>query len=281
MTLLFMAIEFAGGLVFNSLALVSDAAHMLMDALALGIAMFAGLLSKRGRDRKRTYGYQRMEVLGGLVNATLLLILIVFIVRESAERIRELPEVQGLGMSLVAAIGFGVNLVVLSILHPVRHEGINLRGAFLHVLGDLLGSVAALVAGLTIWFFGWRYMDPIASLLVAALILFGCIRLLRDSLHILLEGIPRGMSVERLEGSLAEVHGVEEVHDVHVWTIGGRFDILTAHVVIPQMDQWKRIRREIESLARERFGIGHVTIQAEEPSVDEGDECNQRVSEGP
>jgi cobalt-zinc-cadmium efflux system protein len=260
-----MIVEVIGGLLFNSLALVSDAAHMLMDSLALGIAIFAGVLARRGRDRKRTYGYRRMEVLGGLVNGILLLVVIVFIVMESMERFRELPEVQGAGMSVLAVVGLAVNMVVLSILHPVRNVGINLRGAFLHVLGDLLGSVATLAAGVAIWAFGWRYMDPLASLVVAALVLMGCIRLLKASLHILMEGTPRGVDTEQLQANLATVHGVEEVHDVHVWTIGGEFDILTAHVVVPRMEGWMRIRHEIEDLVRERFGIRHVTIQAEEP----------------
>ncbi|MBD3336618.1 MAG: cation diffusion facilitator family transporter [Candidatus Eisenbacteria bacterium] len=267
----FMAMEVVGGLLSNSLALLSDAAHMLMDSAALGIAMFAAVVSRRGSDSKHTYGYRRMEVLGGSINAVLLIVMAVLILKESVARFRDPPEIQGVVMSAVALVGLGVNAGAMFILHPVRNEGANLRGAFLHVMGDFLGSVSAVVAGLGVWLLGWRILDPIASLVVAGLILVGSFSLLRECLHILLEGAPRGMSVDRLVADMTAVDGVTEVHDLHVWSIGGGFDILTAHVVAEGPQTWRRIRGDLRRLVRDRYGIRHVTLEFEESKG--GDEC--------
>ena len=263
----FMAVEVAGGLLFNSVALLSDAAHMLMDAGALGIALAAAVLSKRSSDRKRTYGYRRVEVLGGLVNGGLLVALTAGIVWEAAGRFRTLPSVQGAGMTVVAAVGLGVNLLALSMLRGARHGGMNARAAFLHVMGDTLGSVAAILAGAGIWLFGWRILDPAASVLVALLVLAGSLRLIRESLHILLEGSPRRLSIDRVASEIARVDGVDGVHDVHVWTIGSGLDVLTVHVVSSEGVKWPRIRREVQRLAESRFGIRHVTVQVEESAA--------------
>jgi len=270
LTVSFMAVEAAGGFFANSLALVTDAAHMLMDSLALGVALFAGGVSRRGSDAKRTYGYRRMEVLSGLANGVLLIVVSAFIVQESVQRLRSPADVDGLSMSVVAGVGLVVNAAVLVVLHPVRRVGFHVRGAVLHVMGDFLGSVAALAAGILIVAFGWRVMDPIAGLLVVLLILAGTVRLMKEAFHILLEGTPGGIDAERLKGEISSVEDVQEVHDVHVWTIGTGFDILTAHVVTGRAANGRRVRVEIENLVRDRFGIRHVTIQVEEQA---GDPC--------
>jgi len=261
-TIAYGVVEALGGWWTGSLALLSDAGHMLTDGAALGLGALAAWIARRPPSARHSYGLGRAEIVAALLNAGAMLVIIVALAYEAIVRLRAPAPVQGAVAALIAAAGLALNLFVMRRLTPHVHD-MNARAARLHVLGDVLGSVAALASGTVIALTGWTRIDPLASLAICVLIAFSSVRLLRESLHALMEGVPRGMSVEAIGGEMAGVEGVLSVHDLHVWTLSGSRTALSAHVVVRSLGQWERTRVELQRRLHERFGIDHVTLQPE------------------
>jgi len=261
-TFAFALVEAGGGWWTGSLALLSDAGHMLTDALALAFAALAAWMARRPPSERHSYGLGRAEIIAALVNASAMLAVIIVLSYEAIARLREPGEVNGGGAALIALAGLGVNLGVMRWLSPHHHD-MNARAARLHVIGDALGSVAALISGAVIALTGWTRIDPIASLLICVLIAVSSVRLIRESLHALMEGVPQGLSVDSIGSEMARVGGVVSVHDLHVWTLSGSRTALSAHVVVRNLAQWEALRRELQSRLHDKFGIEHVTLQPE------------------
>jgi cobalt-zinc-cadmium efflux system protein len=258
----FMVAEVVGGVLSNSLALLADAGHMFTDVGALGLALVAMRLAQRPPSPTKTYGYVRLEILAALVNGAALVIISGFIIKEALGRFLSAPEVDGPLMLVVAVVGLGVNITGALILRSHAGESLNMRGAYLHILGDLLGSLGAIVAGVLILTKGWMLADPIISVVIALLILVGAWRLVREATDVLLEGAPRGLDVEALVASLRKIEGLEELHDIHVWTLTSGFVAMSGHGVIDDMSMHRRILDEINDQLN-RLGISHVTFQLE------------------
>jgi len=256
--------EVIGGLLSNSLALLADAGHMLGDILALTLALLAAWSARRPPDPSRTYGYQRAEILAATLNGVALIVIAVFIVYEAWERFLDPPDVQYGLMALIAGGGLVVNLISAKLLHHHQH-GLNVRAAYLHVLGDLLGSVGALVAAGLIWLFGWKLADPLASVAIATIIVFSAIRLLLDSVNVLMEGAPAHIDTREVQDCLREIPGVSSVHDLHIWSLGGRTPMLTAHLMHDHSRPAAQVLRHATDTLRERFNIAHTTLQIEPP----------------
>lgn len=260
----FMLVEVVGGVISGSLALLADAGHMLTDAAALAFAWLAFRLAHRPADTARSYGYHRFQVLAAFVNGVVLIAIVAWILFEAVQRLREPVEILGGLMLAVAAVGLIVNIVAFFILHGANRENLNVRGALLHVLGDLLGSVAALLAAMIIIFTGWTPIDPILSVLVAMLILRSAWALVRQSTHVLLEGTPTEVDVSQLKSALVEgVAEVDDVHHVHVWTLATGKLVMTLHAHVCEDADSEQVLRTIHSICRERFGVAHVTVQIE------------------
>jgi len=260
----FMFAEVAGGIAANSLALLADAGHMLSDVAALGLSLFALWMADRRSGPEKTYGYYRIEILAALANGATLLGLSVWIVIEALGRLREPPEVAGPLMLGVAVAGLVVNLAALLVLRGGRDESLNVRGAWLHVLADALGSVQAIAAGLLIWGFGWQWADPVASILIALLVVYSSWSLLKDAVSVLMESAPGHIDVDSVRDAILGLEGVGEIHDLHVWTITSGFEALSAHVVPSNGDvETGALLRRLRGEVHERFGIDHVTVQVE------------------
>ena len=281
----FMLIEVAGGLATNSLALLSDAGHMLSDAAALGLSLFAFKFGERKGNLQKTFGYRRIEILAATINALALVAIAVFIVIEAVRRFQNPPEVATAGMLAISTLGLAVNIVVA--LYMLRggdvRENVNMRGAYLHVLGDAAGSVGAIAAALAMMCFGWGWADAAASLLVAALIVKSGWGVLKESLNILMEGSPKGVSLDGLVTRIRGVDGVLSVHDLHVWSITSGANALTAHIVVSgelSVREAERIMAEI-SHEMEHLGITHTTLQLESSDNECADEliCEVRSSD--
>ena len=263
LTLAYTAVELVGGLLTGSLALLADAAHMLSDNLALTLALVAVWLAGRPSTPERSFGYQRAEVLAALANGVLLVVLAVWILVEAWGRFTDPPEVLAGWVALVALVGLGVNLASAAILERAAHDSLNVRAALRHVLADAFGSAGVLAAAIVILVTGWGYADPIAGVLIALLVLASSWSVIRDSVHILLEGAPRGMDARELGRRMAEVPGVVEVHDLHIWTITSGFPALSAHVLVEPGDDCHARRRELEELLLREYRIGHTTLQVD------------------
>lgn len=255
-------IELIGGLASGSLALVSDAGHMFTDAAALALGWLAARIASRPPTAKHSFGYQRAEVVGALLNGLFMLVVVTIISMEALDRFRQPQPVAGGAVIVVAGIGLLINLCVAWILHS-GEQSLNTRGALLHVLGDLLGSVGALAAGVVIYFTGWTPIDPLLSLLISGLILASSIFLIRDVLHVFMEGVPAHLSLEEIGRSLAQESGALQVHDLHVWALSSNVHSLSAHVVLRNMQDWPQVLARSQQLLEERFGITHVTLQPE------------------
>ena len=255
-------VELAGGLWSGSLALTSDAGHMFSDALALGLAAVAAWISRRPPGLKHSYGLARAEVIGASLNGLFMLAIIVVLVVEAVQRLLEPRPVMAVAVMTIAAIGLAVNGAVAFILSR-GHDTLNVRGALVHVIGDLLSSIAALIAGAVIYVTGWLLIDPILSIVIAVLILATTLKLLRDTLHVLMEGVPADVDLAEIGGALAGLRGVAEVHDLHVWSIGSERRALSAHLAIEQLDAWPAILHDAQHLLRDRFAVDHVTLQPE------------------
>ncbi|MHB1173937.1 MAG: cation diffusion facilitator family transporter [Sulfuriferula sp.] len=266
LTLGFAAVEAGGGWWAGSLALISDAGHMLIDALALGLAAFAGWLALRPASYRHSYGLVRAEVVAALVNSVLMLALMLGIVWEAIARLNAPQPVQGGTVMVIASIGLMVNIFVAYQLSR-GEQTLNVRAALLHVLGDMLGSVAALAAGAVIYFTGWLPIDALLSLFVVALILVSSIRLLREALHILMEGVPKNLDLPEVGLAMAQTAGVTSVHDLHIWTLASGKVSLSAHLEIPAMQDWPGILHSTRQMLHTRFDIDHVTLQPELPAA--------------
>ncbi len=246
----------------GSLALLSDAAHMLTDSSALGLAAGAAWLARRPPSSRHSYGLVRAEVLAALFNSLLMLVLIGFIVHEAIDRFGAPRDIKGSAVIGVAVIGLAINLVVAWVLSRGEHT-LNSRAALLHVLGDALGSVAAITAGIVIVTTGWSPIDPLLSLLVAALILVSALRLLREVVHVLMEGVPLHVQLQDVGHDLAKLDGVLRVHDLHVWTLSSGTIALSAHLEIRNLDDWPGILAAARQAMDSQHGIQHVTLQPE------------------
>lgn len=261
---LYMVAEVIGGLLTNSLALLADAGHMLSDAVALGLSLFAIWIAQKPATSRHTYGYYRTEILAALVNGATLVAIALYIFVEAFRRLGEPPEVQGPLMMGIATGGLLVNLIGLWVLNAGRHESLNVRGAYLHVLTDALGSVGAMTAGALIWAFGWYWADPVASVAIGLLVLYSSWSLLRETVSVLMEGAPGHIDVDEVRGAIHALPGVQAVHDLHVWTITSGMVALSGHVVVGEEDFGQATLARVRSLLDDRFGIDHTTIQLEQ-----------------
>lgn len=271
LTTAMMLVEAVGGFWSGSLALVADAGHMLIDALALLLAVMGAWFARRPADARRSYGYGRLEVLAGFVNALTQFALVAFIAYEAISRLFNPAHILSGMMLVVAVVGLVVNLLVLRTLHGHAHDDVNLAGATLHVLGDLLGSVAAVVAALLVRWKGWNWADPVLSLLVSLLILNSAWRLLRRSAHILLEGVPEGMNTGDVAEALRQADpSISDIHHVHVWQLASGSRMATLHAELHEGHTSGSAISAINHVLNERFGVQHVTVQ-----IDPGD-CPDR-----
>jgi cobalt-zinc-cadmium efflux system protein len=261
----FMLVEVVGGILSGSLALLADAGHMLTDTMALALSAFAFRMSARPADEKRSYGYQRFQILAAFVNGLSLLVIVGWILFEAIQRILSPPLVMGQMMLIVASAGLVVNVVVFLVIHGGYQENLNMRGAALHVLGDLLGSIAAITAALIILYTGWMPIDPILSIGVAVLIFRSAWHLVKRSGHILLEGTPEWLNVDEMQSKIdASNPEVKEIHHVHVWGLTPQHPMLTMHVALTEIkSDTTSIVRSIKSLLKQEYGIGHSTIEVE------------------
>lgn len=259
----YIFVEVIGGLVSGSLALLADAGHMASDAAALAITLFALRMARRPPTPQRTYGFHRAEVLAAVANGGALVAIAVGILWEAGTRLLEPAPVAGPLMMGVAAGGLLVNLVGLAVLHGGRDQDMNLRGAWLHVLSDALGSLGALVAGGLVWAYGWSWADPVASAAIALLVLRASWSLLQEAVHVLMEGAPAHIDVDAVRAEMSATPGVREVHDLHVWTITSGMVSMSGHVVLDGTVDGHVLLPVLATSLRERFGIAHTTIQIE------------------
>lgn len=265
LTATFMVVEVIGGLLSGSLALLADAGHMLTDTMALTLAVLAFRVSARPADGKRTYGYHRFQVLAAFVNGLALILIVGWICLEAIRRLMDPPQVMGQMMLIVAVAGLAVNAVAFVVLHGGDRDNMNMRGAALHVLGDLLGSVATIIAAVVIIVSGWMPIDPILSVLVALLIFRSAFDLVKRSAHILLEGAPEWLDVAAMRNKLIDaVPGVRDIHHVHVWGLTPSHLMLTMHVELDDaLANSTGTIRSVKKVLREEFGISHSTIEVE------------------
>ncbi|MBI3297726.1 MAG: cation transporter [Elusimicrobia bacterium] len=259
------AAEVVGARLTGSLALLADAAHMAVDLASLGLGLFAAWAANLPRDPKRTFGYRRVEVLAALANGVGLWITVGVLLNEAWARWANPRPILVGGMLGVAAVGLCANLVSAAVLHRGARDNINLRGVLLHVLSDALGSVGVIVAGVVIWRTGWTAADALATAFVCVVIAFASWRLVRDSIHILLEGAPAHLDLEAVRLALAGVDGVLEVHDLHLWSLSAGSESMSAHLVVRAGADPQGVRRAAAKLLSERFGLSHATLQLEEP----------------
>ncbi|MET0050997.1 MAG: cation diffusion facilitator family transporter [Candidatus Thiodiazotropha sp.] len=262
LTLGFAGVEAVAGWWSGSLALLGDAGHMLTDASALGLAAFASLLALRRPSSKHTYGLGRAEILAALFNALLMIALVALISAEAIRRFNHPTPVMGSAVMGVAFIGLLVNLAAAWLLSH-DHDNLNVRAALLHVLGDLMGSVAALISGAIISLTGWMTIDPLLSLLIVLLILVSALRVLREALHTLMEGVPTHLNLQEIGMAMAKCEGVVSVHDLHIWSLSASSSALSAHIVMHDPLEWPGVLIKVRGMLAERFGIDHVTLQPE------------------
>ncbi len=265
-TFFYFVVEVAGGILTNSLALLSDAGHMLSDIAALGLSLLAFQISKRPATSKRTFGYHRFEIVAALVNGLVLWLIVGVIFHEAYQRFFTPPEVRSLGMLVIATIGLAVNIAAGLILYRSHHESLNVHSAFLHVVGDALGSVGAIIAALVMLSTGWYLADPLISFLIGGLILYTSWGLIKESADILMQSVPRGISLDEVQNSMESVNGVLKVHDLHVWAVTSGVFTLSAHAVINGDNDFHQVLSELEKALSEKFAIRHTTIQLETKS---------------
>ncbi|MBP2076962.1 cation diffusion facilitator family transporter [Oceanobacillus polygoni] len=263
----FMVVEVIGGLLTNSLALLADAGHMLSDSISLLIALIAFTLGEKAANYGKTYGYKRFEILAAVINGATLLIVSIYIFYEAYHRLLDPPEVASTGMLIIATIGLIVNIIVAFIMlrGGDTKDNLNMRAAFLHVLGDLLGSVGAILAALLMIFFNWTWADSVASVLVALLILISGWRVTKASIHVLMEGTPANVNLEKVIKMMKRVEGVQDIHDLHVWSVTSGQNVLSCHITVDgqmTVEESQQLLRKIEH-ELEHENIGHVTIQVE------------------
>ena len=261
-TLIFLVAEVVGGLLSNSLALLADAGHMLTDAGALALSLFVSWYARQPSNPRKTYGYLRLEILAALVNGATLLLISAWIAWEAVQRLRAPEETKGGIMLVVAAAGLAANLVAAWMLRPRDGDSLNMRGAYLHILGDVLGLVGTIVAAVIIRETGWTMADPLVSIFTTLLIVRGSWALVKESVDILMEGAPSHISCDALRTALGGIPGVTEVHDLHVWTLTSGIVAMSAHAVVPEADRHQTVLETAHATVA-GFGIHHVTVQLE------------------
>ena len=262
LTLGFAAFEAFAGWFSGSLALLSDAGHMVTDGASLGLAALAAWLARKSPSARHSYGLGRAEIVAALVNAVFMLAVVTTITVVAIQRLQSPRPISGESVTLVAILGLGVNAIVVWLLAR-GEQTMNTRGALLHVLADLLGSIAALISGIVVWATGWLPIDALLSIAICVLILASSLRLLREALHALMEGVPLHLSLNEIGNAMAGVEGVRSVHDLHVWTLSSSRIALSAHLVIEDLGQWDLVLRDVSHMLKERFDIEHVTLQPE------------------
>ena len=264
-TCVYMLAEAAGGYLTNSLALLADAGHMLTDVAALALTLTTFWFAARPANSRKTYGYYRLEILAAFVNGVALVLISFWIFYEAYQRFFAPAEIKSAPMILVAMGGLMANLICAWLLHDSHQHNLNMHGAWLHVVSDALGSVAAILAGALILFFGWSVADPLSSALIALIIIFSSWRLIRESVNVLLEGTPSHINLAAVENLILETEGVSAIHDLHVWTITSGRDALSAHVVHDARSEPAVVLHRLQRRIPENFGIEHLTIQMETP----------------
>jgi len=258
-----MFVEAVGGWITNSLALIADAGHMLTDVAAMALTLTAIWFATRPATSKKTFGYYRLEILAAFVNGIALVLLSIWIIWEAIERWQSPPAVLGFELTLIAVGGLIVNIIAAFLLHSDHKHDLNIRGAWLHVMGDLLGSVAAIAAGVAILAFGWIWADAVCSILICLIIIAGSWRLISDSVNVLLEGTPSHINLGAVESIITETEGVAGVHDLHVWTISSGIESLSAHITHGSEIEHSELLTRLRSRLHAEFGIDHLTIQME------------------
>jgi len=262
LTASFAVIEAIAGWLSGSLALLSDAGHMVSDATALGLASLAAWIAVKPPSSQHSYGYGRAEVIAALLNSVFMIGIVVVIVVSAVDRMQTPRPVSGSTVMWVAAIGLFINLLVAYVLSRGERT-LNSRGALLHVMGDLLGSVAALIAGAVIYFTGWTPIDPILSLVICALILYSSLNLLREALQVIMEGVPASIDLNEVGLAMAAIDDVDSVHDLHIWTLSSGRIALSAHLVVRELEKWPQILGRQSAMLKERFAVEHITLQPE------------------
>lgn len=275
--LLFAIVEAVVGHWANSLALMGDAGHMGSDALALALAAFAAWIATKPPTDKHSYGLGRAEVVAAWISSLLMLVLSVVIIVEAVDRLHEHEAVKSLPLMIVAGLGVIVNLGVAWILAKGQRT-LNIRAALLHVISDLLGSVAALVAGAVIHFTGWLPIDPILSIFISILIMVSSIRLLRESMQVLMEGVPSNIQIDEVSETLSAIDGIHSIHDLHIWTLTSGSIVLSAHVNIRELSSWPLLLEELRNTIRSRYNIDHITLQPE-PEIIDCQPCNGKMEQ--
>lgn len=278
LTTTFLIVEVVGAFWTNSLALLSDAAHMATDTLALMIALVAVRLSRRPPDARRTYGYARLEALGAMINGGMLFVVAAYILWEAVARFRQPQEIASTGMLVIAAFGLVINLISMRLLRAGSGESLNVKGAYLEVWADMLGSVAVIIGALLIRWTGWKPIDPILAVLIGLWVLPRTWVLMREAINVLLEGVPKGIQVEAVRARLCAHAGVQDVHDLHVWALASSTPALTAHVVVAEGVDADGLRRRLGTALHDEFGIDHVTLQIEADHC--GDDCGDGTPAG-
>ncbi|HKP34657.1 MAG TPA: cation diffusion facilitator family transporter [Allosphingosinicella sp.] len=271
LTATFLIAELVGAYVFNSLALLSDAAHMFTDAAALAIALAAVRIGQRPADDTRTFGYRRFEILAAAFNALLLFAVAAYVLWEGIGRFFVPEEVGSGGMLIVAAIGLVINLIAMRLLSAGKDKSLNVKGAYLEVWADMLGSVGVIAGALVIMFTGWQWVDPVVAIGIGLWVLPRTWSLLKDTTHILLEGVPGRLSIVEIRAAIGETRGVAGVHDLHVWSLTSDDSSLSVHVELAQGAVAESVRASLAKMLRERFEISHATIQTEEVPCGDSD----------
>ncbi|AKO91218.1 cation diffusion facilitator family transporter [Priestia filamentosa] len=260
----YLVVEVIGGIMTNSLALLSDAGHMLSDAVSLGLSLFAIKMGEKKATNTKTYGYKRFEILVAFLNGLALIFISLYILWEAFHRLLTSPEVMSTGMIIISSVGLVVNIVAAFLLMKGdHHDNLNVRSAFLHVLGDLLGSIGAIVAAVLILLFGWNWADPVASIIVAFLVIVSGIRVTRDSFHVLMEGTPSNLNTEKIKEKLLTIDGIKGVQDLHIWSISSDFPALSCHIVVEDFNRYEQIMTEVKHILSHAFHIEHTTIQVD------------------
>jgi cobalt-zinc-cadmium efflux system protein len=273
-TLVIMVVEIVGGIMSHSLALTSDAGHMLVDALALVLSLVALNLARKPATSTRTYGFHRAEIMAALANGVTLVLVAAYIFYEAYQRFRNPPTVQTSIMLVVAIVGLIANLVTMRLLHHERHSNLNVRAAFFHVFGDMISSAGVIVGGIVIAFTGWKIVDPIIAMMIGIIILFGAVNLVRDSVDILMETVAKQIQLDKVTETIKSVNGVVELHDIHIWTITSGIYALSSHILIQDqmLSHTSEIIATINQELAQKYNVTHTTFQLE---CEKCDNCAQ------
>lgn len=262
LTAFFAIIEFAGGYLTHSLALVSDAFHMITDSSAIFLALFMSHISTRPADDNHSYGHGRADILGAFINSIFMFGIIGFLIYESIDKFIHPSDVNSVPMIVIAIIGLAINVIAAKMLHS-HQSNLNSRAAFLHVIGDLLSSVATIFAGVVIYYTKWNFLDPLLSLLIAIILIPSTYKIIQQSIHILMEGVPQTLKFNEVGNSISALPGIVSIHDLHIWVMSSDTTSLSAHVIIRNTLEWEGVLHNIQKLLSEKYDIHHVTLQPE------------------